>query len=333
MFYGNGILKFAATAACSLAILAGGSPARAAQNWTFYTYAAVPTTAAVKGFKQMVKEVKTETDGELRIKIHLGGTLQIKANSITPATGEGVVDMASDLFYAGNVPIAGILALPMLINNDEEWAKAYSAAEPHIRAAFEKRGVVFLGAYRYPAQVIFGTKEIDSLADLDGRKMRVTSPEQGEFVRSFGGIPMTLGGSEVPTALQRGVVEGVLTASAGGAKNWHEMLPYNYRFPVNYNCSVIIANKAAFDKLSPSTQAKLKAIVGRIAPEITKNFTTDESVQMLAQQKGGMTIVPVKADDVKKAAVAMAPLWDRWAKKGGPDFEAALADIRKAIGK
>lgn len=328
-----GILRILAATVFSLGIFAQANAAAAAQKWTFYTYAAVPTTAAVKGIKTIAEEVEAETKGELQIKIHLGGTLQIKAANITPATGEGVVEMASDLFYLGNVPIGGVLSLPMLINGDDEWNKAYAAMEPYMKAAFEKRGVVFLGAYRYPAQLAFGTKPIESLADLDGRKMRVTSPEQGEFVRRFGGTPLTLGGSEVPTALQRGVVEGVFTASAGGAKNWHEMLPYNYRFPVNYNCSVIIANKAAFEKLSPSSQAKLRAIVTRIAPEITENFTKDEITQMTDQQKGGMTIVAAKPDDIKHATAVMTPFWDQWAAKGGPEFEEALGKVRKALGK
>jgi len=333
MSYTIRVVRVLAAAACSLAFLAQSNVAAAAQKWTFYTYAAVPTTSAVKGITKIVKEVEAETKGELKIKIHLGGTLQIKASSITPATGEGVIDMASDLFYLGNVPIGGVLALPMLISDDEEWAKAYTVMEPYMKSAFEKRGLVFLGAYRYPAQVAFGTKPIDSLADLNGRKMRVTSPEQGEFVRRFGGVAVTMGGSEVPTALQRGVVEGVFTASAGGAKNWHEMLPYNYRFPVNYNCSVIIANKASFQKLSPKAQEKLKTIVARIAPEITTNFNKDELVQMESQQKGGMTIVPPKPDDVKKAVAAMTPYWDQWAEKGGPEFVEALGKVRKVLGK
>lgn len=319
-------------ASLALALLAQTDTATA-RTWTFYTYAAVPTTAAVKGIKTIAEEVEAATGGDLKIKIHLGGTLQINAANITQATGDGVVDMASDLFYLGNVPIAGALTLPLLINGEAEWNDAYAAMEPYLRTAFEKRGVVFLGAYRYPAQVIFGTKPIRSLADLDGRKIRVTSPEQSDFIRQFGGIPINLSGSEVPTALQRGVVEGVLTASAGGAKNWHEMLPYNYRFPVNYNCSVIIANKDAFNRLPAETQAKVREIVARIAPQITANFNEDEGVQMRNQADKGMRIVEPNPDDLTKATAAMKPVWDQWAKKGGAEFEEALSQTRRAIGK
>ena len=53
----------------------------------------------------------------------------------------------------------------------------------------------------------------------------------------------------------------MLTASAGGAKNWHEFLPYNYRFAVNYGNSMIIANADAFASLSDETQRALRSIV------------------------------------------------------------------------
>ena len=81
----------------------------------------------------------------------------------------------------------------------------------------------------------------------------MTSPEQGRFVEDFGGAAITLSGAEVPTSLERGVIEGVLTASAGEAKNWYEFLPYNYRFAVTYGNSMIIANADAFEALSAET--------------------------------------------------------------------------------
>lgn len=304
-----------------------------ATNWTGYTYSAVSTTAAVKGMERIADRVEQETDDDLSITLHLGKTLQIASSDITQATGDGIVDFAADLYSSGNVPIARILSLPLLINDDEEWNKAYAVMKPYLKEGFAQQGVTYLGSYRYPQQVIFTSFEIDSLDDLSGHKIRVTSPEQGAFVEAFGGSPITLSGSEVPTALERGVIDGVLTASAGGAKNWHEFLPYNYRLPVNYAFSAIIANTSSHDDLDPATRDTLDKIVDEETGQITRDFIADEKVQKQNQAQAGMTIVEADPADIRRAQEAMMPWWHEWAKKAGPDHEKALAEVLKALGK
>jgi len=313
------------------ALIALSSTMAVAEDWTAYTYSSVSTTSAVKGMNRIVERVAADSD--LKINLHLGKTLQIKSSDITQAVGDGVIDMAADFFFSGNVPLARVLNLPMLIENDDEWAKAYAAIEPTLQKAFEQQGVVLLGGYRYPEQTIFTTFEIKSLADLAGHKIRVTSPEQGKFIQEFGGAPITLSGSEVPTSLERGVIEGVLTASAGGAKKWHEFLPYNYRFAVNYGNSMIIANADSFAALSAETQAKLRAIVAEEGPKTTAAFLVDEEVQKKSQSDAGMTLVAMAGGDAAAANAKLAPFWETWAKDNGPEYEAALKIVRDAIGK
>ena len=60
---------------------------------------------------------------------------------------------------------------------------------------------------------------------------------------------MTLGAPEVPSALDRSVVDGVLTASTGGGNIWKDLLKFNYRLGINYFNSVVIVNKERFGKL------------------------------------------------------------------------------------
>ncbi|PWR01398.1 ABC transporter substrate-binding protein [Meridianimarinicoccus roseus] len=315
------------------ALIVASTAVAHADDWTAYTYSSVSTTSAVKGMNRIVERVAAETEGDLTIDLHLGKTLQIASADITQAVGDGIIDMAADYFFSGSVPIARVLNLPMLIENDEEWNKAYAAMEPTLIEAFGDQGVVLLGGYRYPEQTIFTTFEITSLGDLEGHKIRVTSPEQGAFIEEFGGAPITLSGSEVPTSLERGVIEGVLTASAGGAKNWHEFLPYNYRFAVNYGNSMIIANADSFAALSEDTQATLRSIVAEEGPKTTEEFLADEEAQKASQSEAGMTLVEAAGGEVDMAAEKLAPFWESWAEKNGPEYVEALATVRAAVGK
>ena len=114
-----------------------------------------------------------------------------------------------------------------------------------------------LAAYTYPLQVVWGRKKLDSLDDIKGMKLRVAQPEQGEFVRRFGGTSITMSAPEVPSALDRGVVDGIFTAGVG-AVLWKDLLKYGFLIVVNVNNSYIIANTEAFNKLSPDLQGKLR---------------------------------------------------------------------------
>lgn len=110
-------------------------------EWTAYTYSSVPTTSAVKGMTRIVDRAASETGSKLKIDLHLGKTLQIKSSDITQAVGDGVIDFAADYFFGGSVPIARVMNLPMLIENDDEWRKAYSAVEPMIIDGFKNRAL------------------------------------------------------------------------------------------------------------------------------------------------------------------------------------------------
>lgn len=326
-------MKLTIASLTTLAVVAVGATQAHADNWTAYTYSSVSTTAAVQGMNRIAERTQEESDGALSMRLHLGKTLHIASSDITQAVGDGIVDFAADLFFAGNVPIGRILSLPMLIENDDDWNAAYAVVQPYLKEGFAEQDVQYLGSYRYPQQVIFTSFEIDSLDDLANHRIRVTSPEQGAFVEAFGGAPITLSGTEVPTALERGVIDGVLTASAGGAKNWHEFLPYNYRLPVNYGYSAIIANQADFDALDPQTQALLTRIVEEEGANISAAFVVDEQTQKASQIEAGMTVVEATPEAIALARETLAPFWAEWAEEQGPEYQRVLENVLAAMGR
>src|ERR1700679_3367056 len=218
-----------AAAVALLMLIAVG--AQAATVWECYVYNPVATLPSVQAVVRLIDRVKQETNGELEINLHLGGSLPIKATDITAAVGDNVVQLGDDGFATGTIPITAILRLPMLLQSDQDLVKAMAILRPHLDDAYGKRGIVVLGQYAYPFQVIWGRKKITSLDDIKGLKLRVTSVEEGEFVRRFGGTSITMNPADVPAALDRGVVDGVLTASSGGGITWKDLLHWRYGFP------------------------------------------------------------------------------------------------------
>ena len=323
-----------ATALCLAlgVVLLSGGPAPAAESWNFYMHQSAPNFATSRGAKLFTEEIEKATNGELKVRLHLAGTLQINASNITQAVGENVVQVGDDLFNSGNIPVAGILRLPMLIQSYEDFTKADAVLKPYIEKAYREKGSTLLASYTYPMQFIWGRKKITSLADIKGMKLRVAQPEQGEFVRSFGGTSITMSAPEVPSALDRGVVDGIFTAGVG-AVLWKDLLKYGYVLIINVNNSYFIANTEAFNKLSPDLQAKLRKVAQDAARWDQETMQKEEAESVKVLTDAGYTFTKATPEENARAVDAMKPYWDEWAKSRGPDIVEALAKVRAALGR
>jgi TRAP-type C4-dicarboxylate transport system substrate-binding protein len=259
--------------------------------------------------------------------------LPIQATNISQAVADEVVQFGDDGFFQGNIPIGGVMRLPMLINSREEFEKASKIIYPYLEKAYARKGMLILGYYIYPLQVAWSSKKLTSLAELKGRKMRVTSPEQAEFVRRFGATPVTIGPAEVPSALDRGIVDGVYTAAAGGGRIWKDLLKYVYDAGPNFFDALFVVNRAAFEKLPADMQALMRKLSAEAASWITEEQFKDEGMVRDQLKAAGMIITPALPEDMKAGVEKLKDFWGEWAKTRGPDTVEALGKVREALGR
>jgi TRAP-type transport system periplasmic protein len=319
-------LVLAATVTLSAAGRAG------AEEWNFYMHQSAPNFATSRGAQRFTEEIDKATNGALKVHLHLAGTLQINASNITQAVGENVVQIGDDLFNSGNIILAGVPRLPMLIQSYDDFAKADAVLKPYLEKAFADKGVTLLASYTYPLQFVWGRKKITALDDIKGLKLRVAQPEVGEFVRRFGGTSITMSAPEVPSALDRGVVDGVFTAGVG-AVLWKDLLKYGYVLIVNVNNSYYIANTEAFNKLTPALQAALRKTAQDAGRWDQDTLAKEEADSTKLLSDAGYTFTTAKPDEVARAVAVMKPYWDEWANARGPDIVEAVAKVRTALGR
>ncbi|MES1926062.1 TRAP transporter substrate-binding protein DctP [Salinisphaera sp. T31B1] len=305
-----------------------------AASWNAYSYINTPVMTAGTMMQQISQQITEGSDGALTVRMHFGGSLPIQATNITQSVSQGgTIKLADDGFPYGNVPIAGILNLPMLLTDEKEFETAVDVMRAALDAAFDQRGIKILAIYHYPQQVAWSSKKLTSFADLKGAKMRVTSPQQAAFVQAFGGTPVTIGTPEVAPALQRGVVDGVFTASSGGARTWQDLLDYTYRLGPNYFASFILVNKRAFAGLDPKVQQTVTDIAQKNAVWATRQMKDEEQTLTDQMKADGMTVTTADAAAVEEGVAKLSPYWEQWASEQGPETQALLAKVRSAIGK
>jgi Maleate cis-trans isomerase len=139
---GNVIWRMTAAMFALALLSAPVGPAVAAEKWDLYVYNPVSTVAAVKGLNTVIEQIEKETGGELSIRLHLGGSLPINTTTITQAVSDDVVQMGDDGYFLGNVPIGGVLRLPMLLRTLADYDKAAAIMNPYLEKAFEKKGLL-----------------------------------------------------------------------------------------------------------------------------------------------------------------------------------------------
>lgn len=315
-------------AASTLATL----PALANDNWRAYTYNAVATVTSVKGLNAMLEAIQKETQGKLSVRLNLGGTLPIAATNITQAVGDNIVQMGDDAFFVGSVPVGGVVRLPMFLPSRGDFERAWDIEADYLRAEFNKRNIVLLGRYIFPENVMWSKKKLTSLADIAGQKIRVISPEQAEFIKVLGGIPVTLGTSEVAAGIDRGVIDGALTASSGYGYVWRDLLKYSYRLNVSFVDSLILVNKDAWEKLAPDTRAKVQALVSEHTAKISAAMAAEDQDLTKKLAEGGMVITEPSKAELADAERRIAPYWKEWGEKR-PAAAEALQKVRTAVGR
>lgn len=313
--------------------LCGSLHAHAATMWRAYTYNAAATVTAVKGLNALFDQIRNDTGNALAIRLNLGGTLAISATNITEAVASNVVQMGDDAFFVGSVPVGGTVRLPMLISDRAAFDRAWAAEAPFLKAAYDRKGIVLLGHYTFPINVIWSRKKLTSLADIAGQKIRVISPEQAEFIQRLGGIPVTLGTSEVAAALDRGVIDGVTTASSGYGYIWRDLLKYRYNLNISFIDSLILVNKRAWQALPPPVQARVQQDVDVAMVRISDAMAEEENRLTSQLASSGITVTTPTAADEAQATRLISPYWTSWANARGETAQQALAKVRAAIGR
>jgi TRAP-type transport system periplasmic protein len=313
--------------------LAVSTRAHAADNWQAYTFWGSPTVVASKGFRKIVTDIEEASGGELKIKFNLGGTLSINAANIGSSISDDVIQLADDSFYAGAIPVAPLATLPFLSNSVDEVNKVMTVVRPIVERDYGKRGVTMLGYYVYPPQVFWFRGNVTSLDQIKGRKLRVSTAEQGDFLKRIGATPVQVTSAEVPAALERGIVDGVLTASAGGILAWKDLLKSSYQLGVNYHVSYIIANTARLQKLPADMQAKIRAVVNRDCAELTADLQRDDVELRQKFAAEGIAMTAGTDKDRASAAALAKETADAWAKSRGPEAVESLAKARALLGR
>ena len=194
----------------------------------------------------------------------------------------------------------------------------------------ERHGIEPLAMYVYPAQVLFCKKPLTRLADLAGRRTRVSSTGQADFIEALGGTPLRIQFAQIPSSLEAGHTDCAITGSSSGhTLGLHRVTQHLYPFPVTWGLAIFGANKTAWERLP----ADLRQLLGRELPRLEERIWTAaerDTAQGLAcstgapdcklASKGRMTLHPLyNEDQQQRLTILKTTVLPRWLQRCSMD--------------
>jgi TRAP-type C4-dicarboxylate transport system substrate-binding protein len=217
--------------------------------------------------------------------------------------------------------------------------RTVAAYRPQLKKMLRDRyGIELLAIYAYPAQVTFCSKSLGSLADLSGRRIRISSATQADWVTALGAKPVQLPFTEVVANMRNGNIDCAITASmSGNALGLHEVAGYLQTTPVNWGLAAFIANGNAWAALTPDVQQLLQRELPKLEQAIWADAETETrngsacntgAATCTGGRKGRMTEVPQTAADMARGRdILMKTVLPGWLKRCGPQCAATWKQV------
>jgi tripartite ATP-independent transporter DctP family solute receptor len=229
-------------------------------------------------------------------------------------------------------PESGVFSIHYIFRDEDHLMKVL--ADPAVTAAMKElyaskvTGAHMLSLATLGFRDMYGKKEVHSVADLKGEKVRVQATmTEDRLFPAYGAQVVHMPFGDVYTSLQTGVVNFAENGVTVYLLNKHyEVAPVMSMTQHEANNSVIFVSDKAWKSFTPEQQKWVQ----EAASEVGKNEPAI-ALKMDHESEGKLTKLGVKiVKDVDKSGFSTisAPIQDELVKKLGPHAEKVLALVR-----
>lgn len=290
-----------------------------------------PTALADEEFARLVEE---RTEGRIKIEVYTGGTLYGAEPDAIQALqlGDLAFTRVSASPVSNFVPAINAIQMPYLYKSGEHmWEVLNGEIGQKFLAEIEtapNSGLVGLCYYDAGSRSFYLTREVNTVADMKGLKVRVQDNQMMKrMVELLGATPVTgIGPNDVQQAISTGVVDGA-------ENNWptyqnmgdyeaakYYILDQHTRVP-----EILLASAEALAQLDPKDVEIIKA-----AAKDTQEFEIAEWAKKEASSEkivrdAGAIVVELAPEARAEFEAAMAPLYEEF----GADWTDLINQIKE----
>lgn len=292
-----------------------------------FAHGATKTFSLHYGAVDFIKIAEEASKGSLKFKLYPSGQLGPEREFIQ-AIMHGYVDIgvttAFSLSNLTGLPEILVLELPWLFPNKDAYYRILNKNKSYktiMTERLESKGLKYLGNADIGAYSVNANKPIRYPSDIAGMKLRVgENPIMLDTFKALKAQPVVVNFSEVFTALQQGVMDGIWTTTP----LVHMIKTYEIAKEVSqlntYCSAIVVMNLDKFNSLSKEEQDALEK-GGRAYSETTKRVSSEETERnVAAMKKTGVKYYSLTSEEVTRFQKLMNPVYRKWRKKIGSEI-------------
>jgi TRAP-type C4-dicarboxylate transport system substrate-binding protein len=258
------------------------------------------------------------------------------------AVGDGLTDAGwvGTLWEGSKMPLQNVTYFTPFVSDDLvatlQIMNELHREMPELQAAWDDQNVVFLGASGVETYHLMTNFPVNSIADLEGRKILAPGPS-ANWIKHLGAVPVN---GALPTyynQVQTGVADGMVIILTGAFPNKHyEVAPYVTLVGMGAQMTGGLGiNKDIWEELSDDVQ--------KVLTELGEDYTVAHAQEVMARYENflaklpevGATVTELPAADVEKWASEMPNLAGEWIDANRSDgaeavLAADMAKVREA---
>ncbi len=282
-------------------------------------YANFPPTATFPcvQMERWAKEVEKRTNGKVKVQTFPGGTL-LPVKNIFEGVISGVADIGNFAmsYHPGRFPVSEAIDMPIGFSSARTASLAlYDLIKKYNPKEFEQ--VKILTLFTCPPANIMSSKPVKSLKDLKGMELRVSGTAV-DILKQLGGNPIAMPQSDVPEALQKGVIKGQISSMEVLKDfNYAAFTPYVTTTNLFVVSFAVVMNKEKWNTL-PEDVKKVFEDMGREQAEWTGKYVDNhvkEALDWSKEQYKNFQVFELSAADKTAMAKSTKPIIDDYIKR------------------
>lgn len=279
------------------------------------------------------EEAAKRTNGRLQVEIVTFPEYGLTGTDVLRVMESGLISIAevSTGYVSGDFPLIEATDLPGMVTSLEQSREIYDTWQEKIVAPREDTmGGKVYASFVWGSMYLFSKEPVNSGADIAGKKIRVFAPAQARFIEEMKGEPVSMPISEVYSALQRGVIDGMITGL-------NQVKPMSAWEITSHITDIGIAPLGAYIVISRKAWDDLPEDIQQILTDMQDEFTTVGWDTGAAEDADGLTIAaehgmtfnaPVNdAFREELFAISQDVIFPWWQERAGAEGKAKFEEI------
>lgn len=280
---------------------------------------------SVNALQPWVKKVEEATKGKVKIDVYYNQTLA-KAVDTWNAVKTGVADIGWCFhgYWPGMTPLADVITLPSLpMETDEKLSEVLwrlYEKYPEVQKEFRDVHLLFLWTGTQTL-VITRNKQVKTMEDMKGLKIRVPGGPATDQMKALGAIPVLMPMPDSYQALEKGVMDGMGAPwEAIEGIRLYEVVKYYTVAPLCGTYFSMVVNPGRWNSLPKDVQDAITGVSGLEGAKFWGRGYFDSAranvLDTVRKQNYEMVLYKLPPDELKRwTDTAGVPLWNEWVKK------------------